>query len=151
MVCPLGRRSWLARSTRSGRHPPAPRLTRRPRCSVPSVSTRLLHFGRLVLLTRYHWPHCHEGDWTSLDVVRIGIVGESSAPVILWIGVVPKSLSGENVAPWPLTHAKSFYDSGIKDVEVEICKSCVFKSVSMRSFGPTEICRPEASCTDPLV
>ena len=103
------------------------------------------------MLTKYRQPHCHEGDWTSLDVVCIGIVGESSAPVILWIGVVPESLSGENVAPWPLMRAKSFYDSGIKDVEVEICESHVFKLVGTRSFGLTEICWPEASCTDPLV
>ncbi|TFY78236.1 hypothetical protein EWM64_g5778 [Hericium alpestre] len=33
--------------------------------------------------------------WTSTDVVRIGIAEESSAPVILWVGVKPASLSGE--------------------------------------------------------
>jgi hypothetical protein len=32
--------------------------------------------------------------WTSLDVVRIGVVGRPSVP-ILWIGVEPKSLSSE--------------------------------------------------------
>ena len=39
-----------------------------------------------------------EVNWTSTDVVRIGIVGEpeSSAHVILWIGVVPSSLSGND-------------------------------------------------------
>jgi hypothetical protein len=34
--------------------------------------------------------------WTSTDIVRIGVVGESSAPVILWIGVKPKSLADED-------------------------------------------------------
>lgn len=33
--------------------------------------------------------------WTSTDIVRIGIVGES-APVVLWIGVEPKSLGSED-------------------------------------------------------
>jgi hypothetical protein len=32
--------------------------------------------------------------WTSIDIVRIGYEGESSAPVIVWIGVIPASLSG---------------------------------------------------------
>jgi hypothetical protein len=36
-----------------------------------------------------------EVKWTSTDVVRIGIVGEP-APVILWIGVLPNSLSSDD-------------------------------------------------------
>jgi hypothetical protein len=31
--------------------------------------------------------------WTSLDPVRMGYAGESSPPVIVWMGVVPGSLS----------------------------------------------------------
>ncbi|KIY45506.1 hypothetical protein FISHEDRAFT_76683 [Fistulina hepatica ATCC 64428] len=34
--------------------------------------------------------------WTSTDIVRIGNAGESFAPVILWIGVMPASLSGDD-------------------------------------------------------
>ncbi len=34
--------------------------------------------------------------WTSADVVRIGLVVNSSPPIVLWIGVKPKSLTGEN-------------------------------------------------------
>jgi hypothetical protein len=34
--------------------------------------------------------------WTSTDVVRIGNVGGPFAPVILWIGVLPQSLSGND-------------------------------------------------------
>ncbi|KAN0079685.1 hypothetical protein V8E54_004899, partial [Elaphomyces granulatus] len=34
--------------------------------------------------------------WTSTDIVRIGNAGESSAPIILWIGVRPTSLSGDD-------------------------------------------------------
>lgn len=36
-----------------------------------------------------------EVQWTSMDVVRIGYAGESSAPAVLWIGVTPASLSGD--------------------------------------------------------
>lgn len=34
--------------------------------------------------------------WTSVDVVRISYVGESFRPVILWIRVLPESLSAED-------------------------------------------------------
>ena len=37
-------------------------------------------------------------EWTSTDVVRISEVGASSAPVILWVGVKPKSLTGEDAS-----------------------------------------------------
>jgi hypothetical protein len=33
--------------------------------------------------------------WTSTDVVRIGVIGETSQ-VVLWIGVKPKCLAGED-------------------------------------------------------
>lgn len=34
--------------------------------------------------------------WTSTDIVRIGNAEEYSIPVILWIGVMPGSLSGND-------------------------------------------------------
>ncbi|TFY61336.1 hypothetical protein EVG20_g7095 [Dentipellis fragilis] len=33
-------------------------------------------------------------EWTSIDIVRFAVVGEAPGPVVLWIGVVPASLSG---------------------------------------------------------
>jgi len=34
--------------------------------------------------------------WTAIDIMRIGYDGESSAPVIFWIEVIPASLSGSD-------------------------------------------------------
>ena len=89
-------------------------------------------------------------DWTSLDVVRIGIVGESSAPIILWIGVVPESLSGENGRTVAFNARKHLYDSGIEDIEVEIRESRVFKSVGPKLLTPAFSSNPLATVADPL-
>jgi hypothetical protein len=64
--------------------------------------------------------------WTSTDVVRIGIAGEREAPVILWIGVLPSSLSGEDgvIVASKCRDVLEEYD--IDDVEVEIRESVVF-------------------------
>jgi hypothetical protein len=75
-------------------------------------------------------------DWTSLDVVRIGIVDESFAPVILWIGVMPKSLSGKIGCTTAFEAREILYNSGIKDIEVEIRESHVFKSVGPKLLAP---------------
>ncbi|KAK0497707.1 hypothetical protein EDD18DRAFT_1009582, partial [Armillaria luteobubalina] len=58
-----------------------------------------------------------EVEWTSTDVVHIGEVGESSA---LWIGVIPKSLTGQvaNIAAFGCFDV--LIESGVTDVDVEI-------------------------------
>ncbi|KIO03705.1 hypothetical protein M404DRAFT_15684 [Pisolithus tinctorius Marx 270] len=89
-------------------------------------------------------------DWARLDAVRIGIVGESSAPVILWIGVVPESLSGENGRTVAFDARKVLYNCGIKDVEVEIRESRVFKSVSPKLLAPPFSSNPLVTFVDPL-
>jgi len=89
-------------------------------------------------------------DWTSLDVVRIGIVGESSAPIILWIGVVPKSLSGEDGRTVAFDARKILYKNGIQDIEVEIRESCVSKSVGPKLLTPVLSSNPLAAVADPL-
>ncbi|KAI6138265.1 hypothetical protein BKA82DRAFT_4332831 [Pisolithus tinctorius] len=89
-------------------------------------------------------------DWARLDAVRIGIVGESSAPVILWIGVVPESLSGENGCTVAFDARKVLYNCGIKDVEVEIRESRVFKSVSPKLLAPPFSSNPLVTFVDPL-
>ena len=88
-------------------------------------------------------------EWTSLDVVRIGIVDEH-APVILWIGVMPESLSGENGRTVAFDARKVLYDSGIKDIEVEIRESRVFKSVGPKLLVPAFSFSPLATVSDPL-
>jgi hypothetical protein len=90
-------------------------------------------------------------EWTSLDVVRIGTVGESSAPpIILWIGVVPESLSGENGHAVALDARKVLYDKGIEDIEVEIRESRVFKSVGPKLLTPIFSSNSLATVADPL-
>ena len=63
--------------------------------------------------------------WTSIDLPRIGFAGERFAPVVVWIGVKPNTLSGVD----GLTVAKEckqlLVASEILDVEVEIRESVV--------------------------
>lgn len=69
-------------------------------------------------------------DWTSLDIVRIGINGEP-APIVLWIGVQPRTLSGEighNVA---LDIHKTLQENGITDIHVEIRESLIVKAAKL--------------------
>ena len=64
-------------------------------------------------------------NWTSIDIVRIGYEGESSAPVILWIGVIPESLSG-GVGIIVSHRCRSILEQNrITDVDVEIRESVI--------------------------
>ena len=68
--------------------------------------------------------------FTSLDIIRIGIAEEDYAPVILWIGVIPASLSrsdGTNVAA---KCKELLIEHNITDVDVEIRESVVNRGQS---------------------
>jgi len=67
--------------------------------------------------------------WTSTDVVRIGYVGESSAPVILWIGVVPSTLSGVDGVDVASKCHNLLEEYNITDIDVEIRESVVTRLV----------------------
>jgi len=43
-----------------------------------------------------------EVKWTSLGIVRIGVIGGSATPLILWIGMKPKSFTCDDglVVAW---------------------------------------------------
>ena len=88
--------------------------------------------------------------FTSVDVVRIGVVGKPSPPVILWIGVLTESLTpvdGLNVA---LRCKELLEKNNIADVDVELRESIVTRSVGPRFLDPVaygrnptvEACRP---------
>ncbi|PBK62891.1 hypothetical protein ARMSODRAFT_841116, partial [Armillaria solidipes] len=62
---------------------------------------------------------------TSTDVVRIGNAGESSAPVTLWIGVMPASLSGDDGVVVASKCRELLVESNITDIDVEIRESVV--------------------------
>ena len=88
--------------------------------------------------------------FTSVDVVRIGIVGEPSPPVILWIGVLPASLSpvdGLNVA---LQCKELLEKNDIIDVDVELRESIVTRSVGSRFLDPVLSSNPTAEVRRPL-
>jgi hypothetical protein len=61
--------------------------------------------------------------WTSTDVVRIGNTGEFSAPVILWIRVMPASLSGHDGVIVASKCRELLVEYEIADVDVEIRES----------------------------
>jgi hypothetical protein len=81
--------------------------------------------------------------WTSIDVVRIGNAGESSAPVILWIGAMPASLSGDDGVVMASSCRELLVEHDIADVDVEIRESVP------HSAGP-KLLTP-ASSYDPIV
>ncbi|TFY68395.1 hypothetical protein EVG20_g3582 [Dentipellis fragilis] len=91
-----------------------------------------------------------EVKWTSTDVVRIGNADEPyrSAPVVLWIGVIPTSLSGaDGVVVASKCKELLVAEYNITDVDVEIRQSIVARSAGpkllrtdRRYFEPT----PEA-------
>ncbi|TDL24745.1 hypothetical protein BD410DRAFT_813675 [Rickenella mellea] len=85
-----------------------------------------------------------EVKWTSTDVVRIGDVEESSTPVVLWIGVIPASLSNEEGRVVALKCHGLFEDYGITDVDVEIRESVVTRSTGPKFLRPTS---PAFSCS----
>ncbi|GJJ12376.1 hypothetical protein Clacol_006617 [Clathrus columnatus] len=75
--------------------------------------------------------------WTSIDVVRIGYVGEPFAPVILWIGVAPYSLSSTDGLTIAHKCKQILDQNGITDVEVEIRESVVNPSVGPKPLTTT--------------
>ena len=60
---------------------------------------------------------------TSTDIIRIGIAGECFAPVILWIGVRPRSLSGNDGAVVASKCKELLLEYNLVDVDVEIRES----------------------------
>lgn len=88
--------------------------------------------------------------WTSTDVARIGFVGESFAPVRIWIGVKPETLSRED----GLTIAKECKEvliaNNIQDVEVEIRESVVTHYTGPMLRKPVRSTDPTAQLVEPL-
>ena len=66
-------------------------------------------------------------DWTSVDLVRIGVEDEYFAPVILWIGVTPGSLSHDDGSVVAHKCKELLEERGIADVDVEIRGSVIIR------------------------
>lgn len=74
--------------------------------------------------------------WTSLDVVRIKTSGETQAPIVLWIGVMPTTLSGEDGANVAFKCQGLLGEYNINDIDVEIRESIVTRSSSPKLLTP---------------
>ncbi|KDQ11235.1 hypothetical protein BOTBODRAFT_87441, partial [Botryobasidium botryosum FD-172 SS1] len=77
--------------------------------------------------------------WTSTDVVRIANAEESSAPVILWIGVAPASLFGSEGVAVAFKCRDLLAEYDIADVDVEIRESMVVRSDGPKLITPADI------------
>ena len=86
-------------------------------------------------------------DWTSTDVVRIATIDnwkELRNNVVLWIGVVPESLSHQRGIDVALRCKRVLVDDyGIEDVDVEIRTSRVEAADARPRF-----CEPVSCCQD---
>jgi len=74
-------------------------------------------------------------EWTSLDPVRLGYASDSSPPVIVWIGVVPGSLTAEKGVEIA-TQCRSILSSYNIDIHVEIRESVVMRSAGPKMYKP---------------
>ena len=80
--------------------------------------------------------------WTSLDIVSIGNVEEyyipliHIAPTILWIGVIPGSLSASDGVVAAFKYRKILEENDITDVEVEIRESVVTRWPDYSQLDP---------------
>ena len=90
-------------------------------------------------------------NWTSIDVLRIVEVGESSGPAIVWIGVESGALSFEEGSV--VAHnCRTLIDSyDIPDYHVEIRKSSAVKQAgnSLRFLDPAPLSDPTFAARDP--
>ena len=88
--------------------------------------------------------------WTSTDVARIGFFGESVAPVLVWIGVKPDALSGEDGLAVAKECKQLLVADEILDVEVEIRESVVTRYVGPNLRKPVRSFDPTAELLEPL-
>lgn len=90
-----------------------------------------------------------EVKWTSTDIVRIGIP-DNVFPVILWIGVMPKSLSGDVGSVVASQCRDLLLEYGIADVDVEIRESVVTCSAGPALLTPGYSSDPTVDVRNPL-
>jgi hypothetical protein len=69
-------------------------------------------------------------EWTSMDIVRIARAGDAHAPAILWLGVMPESLSGEEGVELAVKCKELLLERGISDVDCEIRETCLSTRLS---------------------
>jgi hypothetical protein len=80
----------------------------------------------------------------------MGFSGVSSPPVIVWMGVVPGSLSAEEGIEVAIYCKGILSAHNINDVEVEIRESEVFRSAGPKLYKPTHNYNPTAQAREPF-
>jgi len=88
-------------------------------------------------------------EWTSLDPVRMGYASESSPPVIVWIGVVPGSLTAEKGVE-VATQCRNILSAYNIDIHVEIRESVVLRSAGPKMYEPVLTSDPTARAREPF-
>jgi len=88
--------------------------------------------------------------WTSTDVVRIGFVGECAAPVVVWIGVTPDTLSREHGQIVAKACKELLAVHNINDIEVEIREENIIRYISPRFKKPASSVHPTTQIIQPL-
>ncbi|KAF9472734.1 hypothetical protein BDN70DRAFT_925528 [Pholiota conissans] len=93
----------------------------------------------------------HSVAYTSIDPVRIGLVTDPIAEVIIWVGIEPGSLSPERGIDVAVGLRAILLENDIEDVHVEIRASIVTTSAKMYksvpSFNPTDDVREKFATT----
>ncbi|KAJ7760931.1 hypothetical protein B0H16DRAFT_1661939 [Mycena metata] len=90
--------------------------------------------------------------WTSIDVVRIAVPEDSGsfAFVVLWIGVMPETLSGDEGVVVVSKCREILLEYDIAEVEVEIRESVVTRSVGPALLEPVDSGDLTAGIREPL-
>lgn len=95
--------------------------------------------------------------WTSIDVVHFAEAQlspydkkEAPGPIVLWIGVMPKSLSGHDAHTAAVGCVKLLESFELTDVEVEFRESVFTRSVGPQLLGPRYSTDATASVRSPL-
>ncbi|KAI6006447.1 hypothetical protein EDC04DRAFT_3123797 [Pisolithus marmoratus] len=88
--------------------------------------------------------------WISTDVIRIGYAKKPYFPVILWIGVMPQSLSGDYGLYVTSKCQQLLRNHNITDVDVEIRESVVTRSAGPKLLHPSHSANPTVDVREPL-
>ncbi|CCM05671.1 uncharacterized protein FIBRA_07901 [Fibroporia radiculosa] len=88
--------------------------------------------------------------WTSVDVVRFAEVGKTPGSPVLWIGVMPQSLSSEDAHIAAVDCQKLLQSYKLTDVEVEFRESIFARSACLQLLRSVPTSNPTAVVRDPL-
>lgn len=89
--------------------------------------------------------------WTSIDVVRSVTVGEAKVgPVVLWIGIIPETLLGENACASANGCLYLLKELVSDDVEVEFLESIYTRSTGPNLLEPSSYLDPDVNVRGPL-